>query len=68
MDRRTYYIRNYGMLNGKLISRILFKVRVRISGYVDSLFFERVKHNIKPLFNQVESRKPINNPVAGRCY
>jgi len=23
---------------------------------------------VKPLFNQVHSKRPINNPIAGRCY
>ena len=57
----------------------MFRVQVSINAIIYGLFHIKELINyiffilvfcikVKPLFSQVFSRRPINNPIAGRCY
>lgn len=59
VEELVYKIKNYrGMMNDLLYNAIDF---------FDDLE-DYILPKIKPLFSQVHSRRPINNPIAGRCY
>lgn len=59
IEESVYEIKNYR----DVMNELMYKV---IDDYDD--LEDYILPKVKPLYSQVFSKRPINNPVAGRCY